>query len=40
VRNSATVGQNPGAAASAPRNQQAPADASTATARPPGMKNC
>jgi hypothetical protein len=40
VRNSVTVGQNPGAAASAPRNQQAPADVSTVTARPPGMKNC
>jgi hypothetical protein len=40
VRNSATVGQNPGAAPNVPRNQKAPGDASTAAARPPGMKNC
>jgi hypothetical protein len=40
VRNSATVGQNPGAAAKAPQKQQAPGDASTANARPPGMKSC
>jgi hypothetical protein len=40
VRNSATVGQNPGATPSAPQNQQAPGDASAANARPPGMKNC
>jgi hypothetical protein len=40
VRNSATVGQNPGATPSAPQNQQAPSDARAANARPPGMKNC
>jgi hypothetical protein len=47
VRNSATVGQNPGmvgqntgTGASAPQNQQAPGDASKANTRPPGMKNC
>ena len=40
VRNSVTVGQNPGAAASAPQNQQAPAATSAATTRPPGLKSC
>jgi hypothetical protein len=40
VRNSATVGQNPAAAARAPKNQQAPDDAGTVKVRPPGMRNC
>ena len=40
VRNSVTVGQNPGAVASAPQNQQAPTTAGAATTRPSGMKSC
>jgi len=40
VRNSATVGQNPGLVPSAPQNQQTPADAQAANVRPPGMSSC
>jgi hypothetical protein len=40
VRNPRTVGVNPGANPRAPQNQQSPAQASPANARPPGMKNC
>jgi hypothetical protein len=40
VRNSGTVGLNPGVTPSAPQNQQSPGDATPANTRPPGMKNC
>jgi len=40
VRNSGTVGLNPGVTPSAPQNQQSPGDAAPANSRPPGMKNC
>jgi hypothetical protein len=40
VRNSGTVGLNPGVTPNAPQNQQSPGDATPANARPPGMKNC
>ena len=40
VRNSGTVGLNPGVTPSAPQNQQSRGDAAPANSRPPGMKNC
>ena len=40
VRNSQTVGVNPGVNPSAPQNQQSPSPATPANNRPAGMQNC